>query len=87
MSEWSWEYMSGAEYTLGPLTPDLAAEVARIAQRLTDAASVKYIGEPAIEDSGVSNLLTFGEGPWLVTYQEAWRRRTVYIVGVEYLGG
>lgn len=86
MSEWSWEYMSGAEYTLGSLSPNLVAEAERIAQRLTDAASVKYIGEPAIEESGVSNLLSFGEGPWLVTYQEAWRRRTVYIVGVEYVG-
>ncbi|MFD9904494.1 hypothetical protein [Streptomyces sp. NPDC059063] len=56
------------------------AEVEQLAQRLADAAAVKYLGEPAVEESGVSGLLTISEGRWLVWYQEHWRRRVVYVV-------
>lgn len=86
MNAWSWEYMSDAEYTLGSLPPKLIAEAEYIAQRLVDAADIKYIGEPPVEESGVSGLLNLAEGRWMIWYQEDWRRRKVFIVLVQHLG-
>lgn len=85
MTDWCWEYLSSREDIAGGLSPELVAEVEQIAQRLVDAAGVKYLGEPAVEESGVSRLLTFAEGRWLVWYQEHWRRRTVYVVRVHHV--
>jgi hypothetical protein len=64
--------------------PDLIDQAERIAQRLTDAASVKYLGDPPVEQSGVSGLLNYTEGRWMITYMEHWRHRKIYIVQVQY---
>lgn len=79
MSEWTWEYMPDAENAVGGLPAELVAEVEQIATRLADAASAKYLGDPPIEESGVSNLLTFTEGRWMIKYQVHRRSRTILI--------
>ena len=84
MSEWSWEYLSSREDITGGMDGELVDEVEQLARRLADAASVKYTGEPGVEESGVSKLLVFAEGRWMVWYQEHWRRRIVYIVRVSH---
>lgn len=86
MSDWEWEYLPGPEWVVQGLAPDLREQVAGIAGRLADAADVKYVGEPAIEISGISNVLDFAEGLWMVWYQEDWRSRKVYVLRVQHLG-
>lgn len=84
MSERSWEYLTDREDITGGMAPDLVGEVELLAQRLADASSVKYVGEPGVEDSVVSGLLTLAEGRWMVWYQEDWRHCIVYIIRVVY---
>ena len=86
MSGWEWEYLPGPEHVVGGLTPELQAQVERIARRLADAADIRYLGDPPIEDSGVSNVRDLAEGRWMVWYQEHWRHRTVYVLRVQHLG-
>lgn len=84
MTDWSWDYMSDASSAVDGMGPDLVAQAERIAQRLTDAAGVKYLGDPPLEDSGVSGLLNYTEGRWIITYMEHRRRRKIYVVQVQY---
>lgn len=86
MSDWEWEYLPDPEHVVGGLTPELQAQVERIARRLADAADVKYLGDPPLEDSGVSNVQDLAEGRWMVWYQEHRRHRTVYLLRVQHLG-
>jgi hypothetical protein len=86
VSDWEWEYLSDPEHVVGGLAPELQAQVERIARRLADAADITYIGDPPIEDSGVSNVQDLAEGRWMVWYQEHWRHRTVYVLRVQHLG-
>jgi hypothetical protein len=86
VSDWEWEYLPDTEHVVGGLAPELQAQVERMARRLADAADIKYIGDPPIEDSGVSNVQDLAEGRWMVWYQEHWRHRTVYVLRVQHLG-
>ncbi|MFE5123353.1 hypothetical protein [Streptomyces sp. NPDC056669] len=51
---------------VGGLNPQIKHDVERLAQRLADAAAVKYLGDPPIHESGVSNLLDHAEGRLIV---------------------
>jgi hypothetical protein len=62
MSEWTWEYLPDVEHVVGGLEPDVVLQVEQLAQRLADAAAVKYLGDPPIEESGVSGCLTTPRG-------------------------
>lgn len=62
MNDWTWEYLPGPEQVVGGLSAEAKEDVARLAQRLADAASVKYLGDPPVEDSGVSRILDHAEG-------------------------
>lgn len=80
MRDWSWEYMPDAENVVGGLPAGCVDEVTQLAQRLADAAGVKYLGDPPSRESGVSKLITYSEGRWMLSYLEDRRYRTVYIV-------
>jgi hypothetical protein len=86
VSDWEWEYLPGPEWVVQGLALELREQVACIAGRLADAAGVKYLGEPPVEESGISNVQSLGEGRWMVWYQEDWRSRKVYILRVQHLG-
>lgn len=86
MTDWEWEYLPNAENVVGGLAADLQSQIESIAQRLTDAAGVKYLGDPSVEDSGVSKVQDFAEGRWIVWYQEHRRHGVVYILRVQHLG-
>lgn len=87
MSDWTWEYDPSADEVVGGLPEELVQQVAALAQRLADAAGVRHLGDPAVEDSGVSGIRTMAERPWLVWYLEHRRRRIVYIVRVQHWPG
>ncbi|KUL56687.1 MULTISPECIES: hypothetical protein [Streptomyces violaceusniger group] len=84
MSDWTWEYLPDAENVVGGLNPQIKHDVERLAQRLADAAAVKYLGDPPIHESGVSNLLDHAEGRLIVWYQEHRRFTTVFVVRVQH---
>ncbi|WP_030687316.1 hypothetical protein [Streptomyces sp. NRRL B-1347] len=86
MSGWDWEYLSDAEHVVGGLSAEARAEVERIAERLADAAAVKYLGDPPPEEAGVAPLVSIAEGLWMIWYQEYRVRRVVYIVLTQHLG-
>ena len=79
MTDWTWEYLPDAEHVVGGLRTDVVAQVEDLAQRLADAAAVRYLGDPSAEQSGVSRLLDYAEGRLIVWYQEHWRLRTVFV--------
>jgi hypothetical protein len=85
VNDWKWEYLPDDELVVGGLPGMLRAELEQIAQRLADAADVKYLGDPPVEESGVSGVLDFAEGPWMVWYQEHRRLRTVFILRQQHL--
>ncbi|MBV9023519.1 MAG: hypothetical protein JO362_06930 [Streptomycetaceae bacterium] len=80
MSDWTWEYEPDAENVVGGLPSELVEQVAQMAQRLADAAGVKYIGDPPIEESGVSKVFVYTEGILMLWYQEDRRYNAVYIL-------
>jgi hypothetical protein len=82
VSDWSWEYLPTTEYHLGGLSPEQRRQVNRFGQRLADAADALYIGDPPIEESGVSDVQYIEESPWLIGYLTHRRVRVVYIVKV-----
>ncbi|MDX6332172.1 MAG: hypothetical protein QOI83_4555 [Streptomycetaceae bacterium] len=84
MSDWKWEYLPGTEHVVGGLDPNVVSQVERVAQRLADAAAVRCLGDPPVEESGVSRLLDHAEGRLIVWYQEHWRFRTVFMLRVQY---
>lgn len=86
MSDWDWEYLPNTERVVGGLPSALRQQVESIAVRLADAAAVKYLGDPPVEDSGVSRVQDLAEGRWMVWYQEHRRHRTVYILRVQRFG-
>ncbi|MDX6350929.1 MAG: hypothetical protein QOF84_5719 [Streptomyces sp.] len=86
MTHWEWEYLPDAEHVIGGLAPQLQAQIEVIANRLTDAAGVKYLGDPPAEESGVSKVQDFAEGRWIVWYQEHRRHGTLYILRVQHFG-
>ncbi|WP_413801250.1 hypothetical protein [Streptomyces iranensis] len=69
---------------VGGLDPQIKHDVERLAQRLADAAAVKYLGDPPIHESGVSRLLDHAEGRLIVWYQEHRRLTTVLIIRVQH---
>ncbi|MFE9061238.1 hypothetical protein [Streptomyces violaceusniger] len=69
---------------VGGLNPQIKNDVERLAQRPADAAAVKYVGDPPIHESGVSNLLDHAEGRLIVWYQEHRRFATVFVVRVQH---
>lgn len=84
MSDWTWEYLPSAEPVVGGLGPDIKADVERLAQRLSDAAAVKYIGDPPAEEAGRSPVLDHAEGRLIVWFMEQRAMRVVFIVRVQY---
>jgi hypothetical protein len=82
VTDWHWDYLTDAEHVIGGLGPQHVDRVERVAQRLADAAGVKYLGDPPIEESGVSNVFDISEGPLMIWYQEHWRHHAVYILRV-----
>ncbi|GAA1924266.1 hypothetical protein [Streptantibioticus ferralitis] len=84
MSDWTWEYLPDAAHVVGGLDPDVRSDVERLAQRLADAAAVKYLGDPPAEESGVSRLLDHAEGRLIVWYQEHRRFTTIFILRVQH---
>jgi hypothetical protein len=85
VSDWRWEYLSGAEHTVGGLSVGQRAEVEAIARRLADAAEVKYLGDPPASEAGRAPVQTFTEGRWLVWFQEYRVRQVVYVLTVQRL--
>lgn len=86
MTDWRWDYLTDAEHVVAGLAPRHIQAVEHLGQRLADAASAKYLGDPPVEESGVSGVLDIAEGPLMVWYQEHWRHRAVYILRVQHLG-
>lgn len=84
MSDRSWEYLPSAEQVAGGLGPGIKADVERLAQRLSDAAAVKYIGDPPAEEAGSSPMLDHAEGRLIVWFMERRAERIVFIVRVQY---
>lgn len=84
MSDWAWEYLPDTEHVIGGLDPAVRDDVERLAGRLADAASVKYFGDPPIEESGVSPLLDHAEGRLMIWYQEHRRLGLVFIIRVQH---
>ncbi len=84
MTDWTWEYLPNAEHVVGGLEPEIKRDVERLAGRLADAASVRYFGDPPIEESGVSRLFDIAEDRLIVWYQEHRRLATVLIVRVQH---
>jgi hypothetical protein len=86
VTDWEWEYLPDAQHVVGGLPSALQQQVESIAARLADAAAVKYLGDPPVEDSGVSRVQDLAEGRWMVWYQEHRRHRTVYVLRVQHFG-
>ncbi|WP_377270939.1 hypothetical protein [Peterkaempfera sp. SMS 1(5)a] len=84
MTEWDWEYMPDPEHVVGGLTPEVRQQVDLLARRLADAAAVRYLGEPPVEESGVSPLLDHAEGRLIVWYLEHRRLSEILVVRVQY---
>jgi hypothetical protein len=85
VSDWRWEYLSGAEETVGGLPDEQRAEVEVIARRLADAAEVKYLGDPPAAEAGRAPVQTYAEGRWMLWFQEYRVRQVVYILSVQRL--
>lgn len=84
MTDWTWEYLPNAEHVVGGLEPQVKYDVEHLAQRLTDAASVRYLGDPGVEESGVSHLLDHAEGRLIVWYQEHRRLATLFVLRIQH---
>ncbi|GAB3714013.1 hypothetical protein [Nocardiopsis nanhaiensis] len=84
MTNWTWEYLPDAEHVVGGLEPDAKEGVELLAQWLADAASVKHLGEPRVEDSEISRVLDHAEGRIMVWYQEHRRMCVVLILRVQF---
>jgi hypothetical protein len=82
VSDWTWEYDPNASEVVGGLSAEAVQRVEDLAGRLCDAASAQHLGEPPIEDSGVSGVYTIAEDPLMVWYLEHRRHRAVYIINV-----
>lgn len=82
MSDWTWGYDPNAQRVVGGLPADSVRRIENLARRLADAASAQHIGDPPIEESGIS-LHTIAEGTLLVWYLEHRRDRAVYITNVK----
>jgi hypothetical protein len=76
VSDWGWVFEPDAEHVVGdtPGGADLStadrAVVEKIAQELADAAAVKHIGPIEYGSSGISKVLTYARGPYLIWYLE-----------------
>ncbi len=86
MSDWTWEYIPDSAHVVGGLTAGQRAEVEGLAQRITDAVTVRMIGRPFNPEEAVSGLKSFGEGLVTIWYQEDYRDDTVVIARVQHLG-
>ncbi|WP_406169288.1 hypothetical protein [Streptomyces sp. NBC_00996] len=84
MSDWTWEYLSGAEYVVGGLTKDQREDVETLAQRITDAVGVRRIGHPFDIQESVSGVLSHGDGNVMVWYQEDYRDDVVLVLRAEH---
>jgi len=84
VSDWTWEYEPDAEHVVGGLAPRIRADVDALAQRLADAAAVRYLGDPADHDSGVSGIRDHAEGRLIVWYLEHRRLAVVLVLRVQY---
>lgn len=56
----------------------------RLAQRLSDAAAVKYIGDPPAGEAGRSPVLDRAEGRLIIWFMEQRAMRVVFIVRVQH---
>lgn len=84
MTDWTWEYVPDAKHVVGSLDSQVREEVERLAQRLADAAAVRYMSEPPVEESGVSPLLDHAEGRLIVWYLEHRRLAEIFVLRVQY---
>lgn len=82
MSDWTWGYDPNADEVVGGLSPEAVRRVEDLARRIADAASAKYLGDPPIEDSGIS-MRTKAEGPLMIWYLEHRRHHAVYVTLVK----
>ena len=83
MTDWVWEYVPDAEQVVGGLSKQTRLDVERLAQRLADAAAVRYLGDPPVQESGISSILTHAEGDLIVWYLEHRRFASVFVVRVQ----
>jgi hypothetical protein len=84
VNDWTWEYMPDAEHVVGNLEPEAKRGVERLAQRLADAASVRFIGDPPGGEPAVSRLRDHAEGRLIVWYLEHRALREILVVRVQY---
>lgn len=86
MSDWTWEYLTGAADVVGGLTQAQVGEVESLAARIADAVGVRRIGAPFDEREAVSDLITHTEGLVLIWYLEDYRENVVLVARVQHLG-
>jgi hypothetical protein len=86
VSDWTWEFVpDSAEVTEG-LSKAQRGDVEAMAQRVTDAVTVRRIGHPFDPEEGVSDLKSYGDGLVTIWYQEDYRDDTVCVVRVQHFG-
>jgi len=78
--------MPDAETILGGLSPEHRAEVASVAQRITDAVTVRRIGTPFDISEGVSQVKQHVESQLMLWYQEDYRDDVVLILRAQHFG-
>ncbi|MYW01239.1 hypothetical protein [Streptomyces sp. SID3343] len=81
---WTWEHEPGAEHVVGGLAPRVRADVDAFAQRLADAATVRYVGDPTDHDSGVSGIRDHADGRLIIGYLEHRRLAVVLALRVQH---
>lgn len=84
MTDWIWEYLPNADQVVGGLPPEVKAAVEGLAERLGDAATVKYIGDLPAESGGIFPILNHAEGRIILWYLEHPDVKVVYIARVQY---
>lgn len=84
MTDWVWEYVPDADHVVGGLSAQARQDIERLAERLADAAAVRYLGDPPAEESGVSPIRTHAEGDLIVWYLEHRRLASVFVIRVQH---
>jgi hypothetical protein len=64
VSDWTWEYVPNATDVVGGLTQAQVDEAESLAARIADAVALGRIGTPFDVSESVSNLKSYGEGPY-----------------------
>ncbi|MFJ6633778.1 hypothetical protein ACIQMR_20680 [Streptomyces sp. NPDC091376] len=80
MSDWTWEYLPDAAHVVGGLTPEQRNDIENVAQRVSEAVGVRRIGRPFDITESASGVLSHGDGPVMLWYQEDYRDDVVLIL-------